>query len=136
MALCLGREVTVEVGGDAQLVAELVDVRDGVAIRIGVDRVGQAIHPMVIRHPESGRKVLYVNPGHTIGIEGWSREESFALLNFLYAHAEQDQFTCRFNWLPGSIAFWDKCCVQHFGVPDYSERRVMHRVTIDGDEPC
>jgi taurine dioxygenase len=99
----------------------------------GMDRVGGAVHPMVIRHPDSGRKVLFVNPGHTIGIEGWSNEESFALLNFLYAHTEQDAFTCRFNWLPGSVAFWDNRRTWHLAQNDYpGQFRLMHRITLEG----
>jgi len=73
----------------------------------GIDSVGDAIHPVVIRHPQNGRKILYVNPGHTIGFEGWNNKESFALLDYLYAHVEQPEFTCTFNWLPGSVTFWD-----------------------------
>lgn len=99
----------------------------------GIDRVGDATHPVVIKHPESGRKVLYVNPGHTIGFEGWSREESFALLDYLYAHVEQAEFTCQFNWQPGSVAFWDNRCTWHFAQNDYQgESRLMHRITLAG----
>jgi taurine dioxygenase len=99
----------------------------------GTDRVGGAVHPMVIRHPGSGRKALFVNPGHTIGIEGWSNEESFALLNFLYAHVEQEAFTCRFNWLPGSVAFWDNRRTWHLAQNDYQGQfRLMHRITLQG----
>lgn len=99
----------------------------------GMDRVGGAVHPMVIRHPDSGRKVLFVNPGHTIGIEGWTNEESFALLNFLYAHVEQEAFTCRFNWQPGSVAFWDNRRTWHEAQNDYQGQfRLMHRITLEG----
>jgi taurine dioxygenase len=99
----------------------------------GVDRVGGAVHPMVIRHPDSGRRILFVNPGHTIGIEGWSNEESFALLKILYAHVEQDAFTCRFNWLPGSVAFWDNRRTWHLAQNDYpGQFRLMHRITLEG----
>jgi len=99
----------------------------------GMDRVGGAVHPMVIRHPDSGRKILFVNPGHTIGIEGWSNEESFALLNFLYAHVEREAFTCRFNWLPGSVAFWDNRRAWHLAQNDYpGQFRLMHRITLEG----
>ena len=99
----------------------------------GVDSVGDATHPVVIRHPESGRKVLYVNPGHTLGIEGWSMEESKALLDYLYQHVDQPQFTCRFNWQPGSVTFWDNRSTWHFAQNDYQgQARLMHRITLAG----
>jgi taurine dioxygenase len=99
----------------------------------GIDRVGDATHPVVIKHPESGRKILYVNPGHTIGFEGWSREESFALLDYLYKHVDQPEFTCQFNWQPGSVAFWDNRCTWHFAQNDYQgQSRLMHRITLAG----
>ncbi|TNE37950.1 MAG: TauD/TfdA family dioxygenase [Alphaproteobacteria bacterium] len=99
----------------------------------GIDRVGDAVHPVVVRHPQSGRNVLYVNPGHTIGIEGWSKEESAALLKFLYKHVDQPQFTCRFHWEPGSIAFWDNRCTWHMAENDYQGQfRLMHRITLKG----
>lgn len=99
----------------------------------GMDRVGDATHPAVIRHPESGRKILYVNPGHTIGFEDWTREESFALLDYLYKHVDQPEFTCQFNWLPGSVAFWDNRATWHFANNDYQgQERLMHRITLEG----
>ena len=99
----------------------------------GMDRVGDAIHPAVISHPASGRKILYVNPGHTIGFENWTREESFALLNYLYDHVDQPEFTCQFNWLPGSVAFWDNRTTWHFANNDYQgQERLMHRITLAG----
>jgi taurine dioxygenase len=99
----------------------------------GADSVGEAVHPVVIRHPDSGRKVLYVNPAHTIGIEGWKKADSDALLAELYAHVDQPQFTCEFNWQPGSVAFWDNRSTWHFAQNDYQgEARLMHRITLAG----
>jgi taurine dioxygenase len=104
------------------------------------DRIGNpeaasqdAVHPVVIRHPDSGRAVLYVNPGFTLGFEGWTDAESQGLLGDLYHHASQPEFTCRFRWATGSIAVWDNRRTWHLALNDYpGERRLMHRVTIEG----
>ena len=92
-----------------------------------------ATHPVVITHPLSGRKALYVNPGFTLRFEGWTDSESKPLLKYLYEHASRPEFTCRFNWKPGSIAFWDNRATWHRAVNDYQgQRRLMHRITIEG----
>ncbi len=92
-----------------------------------------AIHPMVITHPESGRKALYVNPAFTLRIDGWSDEESNPLLGYLYEHGARMEHTTRFSWAPGSIAFWDNRCTWHYALNDYhGERREMHRITVEG----
>ena len=99
----------------------------------GGDRVGDAVHQRVSHHPESGREILYVNPGHTIAIEGWNAEDSKALLKTLFQHVDQPEFTCQFNWLPGSIAFWDNRRTWHFANNDYhGQERLMHRITLAG----
>ena len=96
-----------------------------------------AEHPVVRTHPETGRKALYVNSGHTVRFAGWSEEESAPLLQFLYLHQTKPEFTCRFSWQPGSIALWDNRCAQHNPVNDYhGYRRVMHRITLAGDVPA
>ena len=92
-----------------------------------------AVHPVVITHPLSGRKSLYVNPSFTLGFEGWTDAESKPLLDYLYAHASQPSFTCQFQWQPGSIAFWDNRATWHLAVNDYQgQRRLMHRITVAG----
>lgn len=92
-------------------------------------------HPVVRTHPESGKKCLFVNSNFTSHIKGLSLLESEALLNMLYEHMAKPENTCRFNWAPHSIAFWDNRCTQHYAVNDYHALRVMHRVTIEGDRP-
>lgn len=92
-----------------------------------------AVHPVVVRHPESGRKVLYVNSAFTVRFEGWTAQESAPLLKFLYEHAARPEFTTRFIWREGSIAFWDNRSTWHYALNDYhGERRLMHRITIEG----
>jgi taurine dioxygenase len=96
----------------------------------------QALHPIVRTHPETGRKALYVNVAHTAGIEGMTDAESASILNFLFVHQVKPEFTCRFAWQPHSLAFWDNRCTQHNPINDYhGHRRVMHRITLQGDKP-
>jgi taurine dioxygenase len=77
-----------------------------------------------------------VNIGHTSHFKGWTEEESRPLLEYLWTHQVKIEFTCRFQWQPGSVAFWDNRCAQHNAVNDYAGfRRIMHRVTLAGDTP-
>ena len=93
-----------------------------------------AVHPVVISHPVSGRKALFVNPAFTISFEGWTREESLPLLQYLYAQAMREEITCRLKWKPGSLAIWDNRITWHFAKNDYhGERRLMHRITVAGE---
>jgi len=99
--------------------------------------VYEAAHPVVRVHPETGRKALYVNVAHTVRFDGMTEEESAPILAMLYRHQVRPEFTCRFRWRPGSLAFWDNRCAQHNAVNDYAgHRRVMHRITLAGDVPA
>lgn len=106
--------------------------RGSMAVAEADGYVGEYVHPMVLVHPETGRKALYVNPAFTLRIDGWSKRESKALLDFLFEHSRYEAFTCRFQWAKGSVAFWDNRSVWHFALNDYpGQRRHMRRVTVD-----
>jgi taurine dioxygenase len=95
-----------------------------------------AVHPVIRTHPVTGKKVLFVNRGFTSHINGVSREESNALLQYLYLHAENAYFQMRFRWTPGAVAFWDNRCTQHLAIWDYfPDTRTGYRVTVAGDKP-
>jgi taurine dioxygenase len=92
-----------------------------------------AVHPVVVHHPGSGRKALYVNSAFTVRFVGWTDDESRALLQYLYQHAARPEFTYRFQWRAGSLAFWDNRCTWHYALNDYhGHRRLMHRITVEG----
>jgi taurine dioxygenase len=94
------------------------------------------VHPVVRTHPETGRKCLFVNRSYTVAFEGMTEEESAPLLNYLMEHGHRPEFTCRFRWTDGAVAFWDNRCVKHLAIKDSGPfRRFMRRVQIAGDKP-
>ena len=96
----------------------------------------ESSHPVLRTHPETGRQALYVNRGHTVCFEGMTPQESAPILEYLFEYQIRPEFTCRFQWTPGSIAIWDNRCALHYPLNDYQgQRRVMHRVTMEGDTP-
>jgi alpha-ketoglutarate-dependent sulfate ester dioxygenase len=100
------------------------------------DKLLPAVHPVVRTHPETGRQGLFVNPHFTQTILGLSKHESAGILDVLYRHIPQPEYTCRFRWRPGSVAFWDNRATWHYAVDDYGQTpRFAHRVTLRGDRP-
>ncbi len=99
--------------------------------------LGEVEHPVVRTHPETGRKCLFLGGREYLRrFKDMTEEESAPLIGYLNDFAVRPEFTCRFRWAPGSFAFWDNRCTQHYALNDYhGARRLMHRVTIDGDRP-
>ena len=100
----------------------------------GHDLKTGAIHPVVIRHPHTGRKLLYVNSAFTINFIGKTREESLPLLHRLYDAAVSADNQCRVEWRPGTVAIWDNRTTWHNALNDYQGyAREMHRITLSGE---
>jgi taurine dioxygenase len=92
------------------------------------------IHPVVRTHPETGRKLLYVNRGFTSHFVGMTQEDSLPLLEELWAHATRAELTCRYRWTRNAVAVWDNCATHHYAINDYfGSRRHMQRVSIHED---
>lgn len=95
--------------------------------------IQDAVHPVVIAHPLSGKPTLYVNEAFTLRFDGWTEAESRPLLDFLYRHAARPEFHTCFDWRPGSIAFWDNRATWHYALNNYQgHSRLMHRITVAG----
>ena len=117
------KESLAEPGGQERLAAA---VRDNPSVS----------HPVIRVHPESGKKVIFVNALFTTHIEDLPRAESDAILQFLYEHITAAEYTCRFKWTPHAIAIWDNRSTQHKPVNDYfPAHRQLNRITVDGDRP-
>ena len=95
------------------------------------------IHPVVRTHPDTGRKSLFVNSAHTVSFDEWTELESAGLLAFLFVHQIAPEFQCRLSWQAGDIAIWDNRCTLHYPLNDYhGYRRLLHRITLKGDQPA
>ena len=93
-------------------------------------------HPLVRTHPVTGRKVLFVSPVYTVGVEGFSVKESQAILGFLFQHMTGEDYVFRHRWRPNTLLMWDNRCTTHFAEGGYDGHlRVMHRTTVAGDRP-
>ena len=126
----------VNVAGKAAAMATRADrIRESGSI--SDEDTHEAVHPVVRTHPETGRKALYVNGAHTTRFDGMTEEESAPLLAYLFAHQVKPEFTCRFRWRVGSLAFWDNRAAQHNPINDYhGHRRLLHRIILAGDRPA
>jgi alpha-ketoglutarate-dependent taurine dioxygenase len=92
-------------------------------------------HPVVRVHPESGRKGLFVNPGFTSHVVGVSDAESRGILDLLYAHLAKPEHQVRHRWQLGDVGIWDNRSTLHYANNDYTETRIMRRITLQGDRP-
>tara|TARA_R110002020_G_scaffold263353_2_gene477815 strand:- start:44894 stop:45733 length:840 start_codon:yes stop_codon:yes gene_type:complete len=121
-------------GSGGQTYYKKSDARgDRIGNAAAADVLDDVVHPMVITHPLSGKKALYVNPGFTVGVAGRDKDAAMSLLVKLFSHAMQLENAYRFSWKPGSVAFWDNRSTWHWALNDYhGQRRIMHRITLEG----
>jgi taurine dioxygenase len=107
------------------------------AIAPSEEAYAEHVHPAVIVHPVTGRRALYVNPVYTTRFEGWSKEESQALLGHVHKLSINENFTCRLRWSVRTLAIWDNRCTMHNALNDYSGvRREMYRTSVKGSAPA
>ena len=107
------------------------------AIAPSEEAYAEHIHPAVIVHPVTGRRALYVNPVYTTRFEGWTKEESQALLGHVHKLSINENFTCRLRWSVKTLAIWDNRCTMHNALNDYSGvRREMYRTSVKGSAPA
>jgi len=99
------------------------------------DGANRWTHPVVIKHPETNRPSLYINPGFTSHLDGFERSESNALLDYLYQHCQRPEFVYRHRWQPHDLLIWDNRCTMHCAISDYTADRYLHRATVIADSP-
>ncbi|MDP6617789.1 MAG: TauD/TfdA family dioxygenase [Gammaproteobacteria bacterium] len=114
---------------------ELSSIKELKALVWSLENVPPAEHPLICTHPETGRKILYVNQHFTAYLKDMHEHESKALLEMLKKHTNLPEYQCRFRWQKNSIAMWDNRRTQHYAVADYNQIRRMHRVTVCGPRP-
>ena len=115
---------------------EAVAGKSSMTVTPSPDAYAVETHPLVIRHPRTGRAALYANSVYTTGIEGMDADEARSLLARLTAHATHPNFTCRLRWEPQMLTIWDNNATQHFAINDYpGERRELFRTSVAGTEP-
>lgn len=101
------------------------------------DALAEHEHPVVVTHPDTGRRALFLNPTYTVRFAGWTAAESKPLLDHLYAHSTRPEFVCRFRWSERVLAIWDNRVTQHLALNDYDGfRRELFRTTVAGTVPA
>jgi len=115
---------------------EISSLNEVKQLQWSLENVPPGEHPLVCTHPETGRRVLFVNRYFTSYIKDMHEHESTALLEMLHGHINHPEYQCRFRWRAHSIAMWDNRCTQHYALADYKQIRRMHRVTVCGGRPA
>jgi taurine dioxygenase len=114
----------------------LHDTFVGMTVHTSAEAERSELHPVVRLHPETGKPALFANAQYTVGLDGFARQESKPILDFLFEHAVDPMFTCRWRWEVGDVAMWDNRCLQHMAMADFTgHRRFLHRTTVAGDRP-
>jgi len=135
MKIFLEKKKAFNISGKSEVTKTRSDVLKHSSLNLKSNKL-EAVHPVVRTHPETKKKSLYINQAHTTRFVGMSEEESMPVLKYLFKHQINSEFTCRFKWKKGSVAIWDNRCTLHNPINDYhGSRRLMHRITFQGDKP-
>ena len=135
MKIFLEKKKAFNISGKSEVTKTSSDVLKHSSLDLKNNKL-EAIHPVVRTHPETKKKSLYINQAHTTHFVGMSEEDSMPVLKYLFKHQINSEFTCRFKWKKGSVAIWDNRCTLHNPINDYhGSRRLMHRITFQGDKP-